>query len=255
MLPALLQAQSQVKKAVPDSLQISAADSTRQDFTRRFINPQNLIDSAAASAFFSPSVGFATDTAAISKNFFQDFIQLAEQTLPLIPVITGAVGQPRYLATGDLPARATSIVIDDIVWIPGVYGAVDLTSLPDAQVNIMETGSIPLREAALSPVPMQIHLADGSLRYQTPFSRVDYANGAFGADAVRIKFGRALGKRLAAYVNSTFSNAEAHAIAINDSEQVAVKAYDGHKVSAQLDYHLNARWKLRYRHFNTRNEA
>ncbi|MGH7595622.1 MAG: hypothetical protein ACREOI_04685 [bacterium] len=255
LLPALLQAQSQVKKSAPDSLQISAADSARRDSTRLLINPKSFVDSTATPVFFLPSVGFAADTAAISKNFFQDFIHLAGQTLPLIPIITGEVGQPRYLAISDLPARAMSIAVDDVVWIPGVYGTVDLTSLPDAQINMLETGGISLREAALPPASSRIHLTGDSLRYQTPFSRIDYAKGALGADAVRLKFGRALGKRLAAYVNSTFSNAEAHAIAINDSEQVAVKAYDGHKASAQLDYHLNAQWKLRYRHFNTRNEA
>jgi len=255
LLPALLQAQDQPRKPVSDSLQVSVADSARQDTTGLVSNTKSFVDSIAAPKFVLPRIGFAIDTAAISKNFFQDFIQLAGQTLPLIPVITGEVGQPRYWAAGDLPARTMSIVVDDVVWIPGVYGAVDLTGLPDAQVKIMETGGISLREAALPPAPMQIHLAGDSLRYQTPFSRIDYAKGAFGADAVRIKFGRALGKRLAAYVTSTFSHAEAHAIAINDSEQVAVKAYDGHKASAQLDYHLNAEWKLRYRHFNTRNEA
>ncbi len=255
LLPALLQAQDQPRKPVSDSLQVGVADSARQDTTGLVSNTKIFVDSIAVPRFVLPLIGFATDTAAISKNFFQDFIQLAGQTLPLIPVITGEVGQPRYLAAGDLPARAMSIVVDDVAWVPGVYGAVDLTSLPDAQVHKMEAGGISLREAALPPAPMPIHLVSDSLRYQTPFSRIDYAKGAFGADAVRIKFGRALGKRLAAYVNSTFSNAEAYAIAITDSEQVAVKPYDGHKASVQLDYHLSAPWKLRYRHFNTRNEA
>jgi hypothetical protein len=255
LLPALLQAQNQPRKPVADSLHVSVADSARQDTTGLVSNTKSFVDSIAAPKFVFPRIGFATDTAAVSKHFFQDFIELAGQTLPLIPVITGEAGQPRYLATGDLPARAMTIVVDDVAWIPGVYGVVDLTSLPDAQVNIIEAGSIWPREPALPLAPMRIHLAGDSLRYQTPFSRIEYAKGALGADAVRIKFGRALGKRLSAYVNSTFSNAEAHAIAINDSEQVAVKAYDGHKAGAQLDYHLNAQWKLRYRHFNTRNEA
>lgn len=255
LLPAFLQAQNQIKKSPLDSLQISVADSTRQDSTRRFINSQSLVDSTATPIFLLPQIDFATDTTAISKNFFQDFTQLAGQTLPLVPVITGEVGEPRYLATGDLPVRVISIIVDDVVWIPGVYGTVDLTSLPDAQVHKLEAGNISPRGAARSPLPMQIHLTGDSLRYQTPFSRIDYAKGAFGADAVRIKFGRALGRRLSAYVNGTFSNAEGRNLAISDSAQVAVKPYDGHKVSVQLDYHLNERWNLRYRHFNTRNEA
>ncbi len=253
--PALLQAQDQRQKPISDSLQVSVVDSARQDTTRLVSNTKNFADSIAAPKFVLPRIGFATDTAAISKNFFQDFIQLAGQTLPLIPIITGEVGQPRYLATGDLPARAMPVVVDDVVWIPGVYGVVDLTSLPDAQVNVLEAGGISRREAAHHPAPMRVHLAGDSLRYQTPFSRIDYAKGGVGADAVRIKFGRALGKRLAAYVTGTFSNAEAYTFVNADSKQVAVKAYDGHKASAQLDYHLNAQWKLRYRHFNTRNEA
>jgi hypothetical protein len=254
LLPAILYAQEQIKKAVPDSLQISAADSTRQDSTHRFIALRSLGDSTAAPTFFLPRVSFVNDTAAVSKNFFQDFAQLAGQTLPLIPVVTGEVGQPRYLAAGDLPARAMSIVVDDVEWIPGVYGTVDLTSLPDAHVHFLEAGQASIRDARFSPSPSRIHLTGDSLRFNVPSSRIEYAKGPLGADAVRFKFSRALGKRLSTYLNSTFSNAEGRELGNADSP-IIERPYEGHKASAQFDYLAGSRWRLRYRHFNSRNEA
>jgi len=207
---------------------------------------QNIADTVVAAdraAFLQPPIGFRMDSAATSTHLFQDFIHLVGQTVPVIPLITGEVGQPRYWAVGDLPPRAVQIMIDEIPWIPGVYGTVDLTGLPEAHVQILETGE---RRVSETLAPDVVHLANDSLNFNTPFSRIEYAKGPFGADAVRFQFGRALGKRLAAYLNSTFSNSDG---------QFADRPYDGHKASLQLDYFLNRNWKLRYRHLNSRNEA
>ncbi|MDZ7361402.1 MAG: hypothetical protein ONB46_11865 [candidate division KSB1 bacterium] len=196
---------------------------------------------AARRAAFLPSpIGFRMDRAATSTHLFQDFIHLASQTVPVIPLITGEVGQPRYWAVGDLPPRAVQIVIDEILWIPGVYGTVDLTGLAESHVQLLET------RVGETLAPELVQLASDSLNFSTPFSRIEYAKGPFGADAVRFQFGRALGKRLAAYLNSTFSNSEG---------QFADRPYDGRKANLQLDYFLNRNLKLRYRHLNSRHEA
>jgi hypothetical protein len=183
---------------------------------------------------------------ATSTHLFQDFTQLASQALPLIPIITGEVGLPRYLATGDLPARATQIAVDDVLWIPGVYGNVDLTGLPDANVEQAGEGGASFGDTPLVALPASINIASDSLNYGVPFSRIEYAKGPFGADAVRIRFGRALSQRFTTYLNGAVSNSEG---------QFVDRPYDGHKVSAQFDYRINSSRTLRYRHLNSRNEA
>ena len=236
LLPALSLAQTPtpVQKARPDSLHKSIADSatsSRADSLPRFVAPPK---------FFLPKIGFRIGSVATSTHLYQDFSHLAAQTVPLIPLLTGEVGQPRYWAAGDLPPRAVQIVVDDIHWIPGVYGTVDLTGLPDAHAQILEAAG-----ENFSAAPYTIHLASDSLNFTAPFSRIEYAKGPFGADAVRFRFGRALGKRLAAYLNSAFSNSDG---------QFEDRPYEGHKANLQLEYFLNSKWQLRYRHLNSRNE-
>ncbi len=230
LVPALGFAQipTPAQEPRPDSLHQSIADT---------------VVVAARAAFLPPPIGFRMDSAATSANLFQDLIHLASQTVPVIPLLAGEAGQPRYWAVGDLPPRAVQIVIDQIPWIPGVYGTVDLTGLPESHVQILEAGE---RRVGEMPLPHLVHLASDSLNFNMPFSRIEYAKGPFGADAVRFQFGRALGKRLAAYLNSAFSNSDG---------QFADRPYDGHKANLQLDYFLNRNWKLRYRHLNSRNEA
>jgi len=230
---ALLAQTSQPSPPTPaDSLRrrtINATQSLRADSAYFTAAP-------ATPKFSSPAVGFQMDTAATSTHFYQDALHLAAQTVPLVPLFTGEFGQPRYWAAGDLPPRAVQIMLDEVRWIPGVYGTVDLTSLPDAHVQILQTDY----------ASAFVHLASDSLNFNLPFSSIEYAQGPFGADAVRFRFGRALGKRLAAYLNGTFSNSEG---------QFLNRPYEGHKANLQLDYFLNSNWHLRYRQFNSRNEA
>jgi len=249
---AFAQASQPLQKAQPDSGRQNIADTSRLaksspvDSVQRFMSRKSFVDSSAGVRFSPPHIGFLMDTAAESAHFFQDFIHLAGQTVPMVPIVAGEVGQPRYWAAADLPPRAVRIVVDDIWWIPGVYGNVDLTSLPDAQVQILEAGSAFIRDASPMPSPYGVHVTSDSLNFNVPFSRIEYAKGPFGADAVRFQFGRALGKRLAVYLNSAFGNSDG---------QFAERPYDGHKASLQLDYFLSSRWKLRYRQLNSRNEA
>jgi len=246
LLPGALFAQisKPLQKAQPDSLRrslIDTAKSARADSLSRFAPRKNFADTVATPEFFSPNIAFRMDTVATTTHLYQDFIHLASQTVPLIPLLTGEVGQPRYWAAGDLPPRAVQIVVDDIHWIPGVYGTVDLTSLPDAHAQILEAAG-----ENFSASPYTIHLASASMNFTAPFSRIEYSKGPFGADAVRFRFGRALGKRLAAYLNSAFSNSEG---------QFVDRSYDGRKTNLQFDYFVTLKWKLRYRHLNSRNRA
>jgi len=246
LLPGALFAQISppLQKAQLDSLIESLIDTTKPasaDSLPRFAPRKNFADAVAAPKFFSPNIGLRMDTVATATHLYQDFLHLAAQTVPLIPLLAGEVGQPRYWAAGDLPPRAVQIVLDDIHWIPGVYGTVDLTGLPDAHVQILETAG-----ENFSASSYTIHLASDSLNFAAPFSRIEYMKGPFGADAVRFRFGRALGKRLAAYLNSAFSNSDG---------QFEDRPYEGHKANLQLEYFLNTNWQLRYRHLNSRNET
>ena len=245
LLPGVLFAQisKPLQKAELDSLfesLIDTAKSARVDSLSRFAFQKNLTDTAATPKFFAPHIGLRMDTVAPATYLYQDFLQLAAQTVPLIPLLAGEVGQPRYWAVGDLPPRAVQIVVDDIHWIPGVYGTVDLTGLPDAHAQILEAAG-----ENFTAAPYTIHLAGDSLNFTSPFSRIEYAKGPFGADAVRFRFGRALSKHLAAYLNSAFSNSDG---------QFEDRPYEGHKANLQLEYFLNSKWQLRYRHLNSRNE-
>lgn len=254
LLPSLAPAQDvkPLPMAHPDSLHSPRADTARinqaslADSAHHFSHSPVRTDTALVQKFASPNMLLCLDTAATSTYLFQDFIHLAGQNFPIIPVLSGEVGQPRYWATGDLPPRAVEVVVDDIRWIPGVYGTVDLTSVPDAHMQILEAGSAFARHATPISSPYRVHLTSDSLNFNVPFSRIEYAKGPFGADAVRFRFGRALGRRLSAYLNSAFNNSDG---------QFVDRPYDGHKANLQLDYFLTSDWKLRYRHLNSRNEA
>jgi hypothetical protein len=249
LLPALLWAQisAPIQKTMPESPRIFPADAVQiidpalTDSSHLVHRRKNSIDSGMTAVFLMPRTGFRMDTAATSTHLFQDFLHLVSQTLPITPIFTGEVGQPRYLTAGDLPARAAQIVVDGVWWIPGVYGNVDLTGLPDGNVEVLEESEASIRNPWPIFSPYTIRFAVDSLNYNMPFSRIEYAKGPFGADAVRFRFGRALSQRLTTFLNGTFSNSD--------------QAYDGHKASAQFDYRMSSRWRLSYRHLNSRNEA
>jgi hypothetical protein len=257
LLPWFAAAQVPNPTQKADSLHQIAIDST---YTRQTVLADStsreklLADSLKLTAFPLPHLGLRLDPATASTYLFQDFTHIASQTLPLISLFTGEAGQPRYLALGDLPARTAQIIVDDVRWIAGVYGTADHTSLPDAHLQIVEAGAGAIRYAQTAPSPFGIRLASDSLRYGAPFSRIDYAKGPAGADAVRVRFGRALSKRLTVYANGTFSSADGRTIE-NINGQFNEGPYDGQKVSLQFDYYVNSKWKLRYRHFSSRNEA
>jgi len=254
MQSSLLHAQvaPRLRQSPPDSLRGKMIDSTEviknlstKNAPRDSLK-KSLADTAAVPQFALPHIGFRMDTAAMSTHFFQDFLHLAEQTVPLIPLRTGEVGLPRYWAAGDLPARAIQVFVDEAHWLPGVYGAVDLTSLPDANVQNLEAGEASLQNLSLITSPSHIYLSRDTKNFNVPFSRLEYAKGPFGADAVRFRFGRALGKRLAADLNGTFSNTDG---------QFQDRPYDGRKLGARFDYLWNAKWRWRYQHFNSRHQA
>lgn len=265
LLPWLVMAQvhQPLQKSRPDSLHRSVVDSAQSaltDSTHRFVSPKSHRATFILPRFAAPSISFDLDTAATSTHLFQDFIHLAAQTVPMVPLLTGEVGQPRYWASGDLPPRAVAIVVDDIRWIPGIYGTTNLTSLPDAHVQLLHAGEILPRQALTAISPYAVQLTSDSLNFNVPFSRLEYAKGPLGADAVRFRFGRALGKRLVAYLNSAFGNSDGHLVYQLDERQqprarYVNQPYEGYKANLQLDYFLSPDWKLRYRHLNARHEA
>jgi hypothetical protein len=156
------------------------------------------------------------------------------------------VGQPHYLASGELPARVITTFVDSVQWISGVYGTVDLTGLPEAGVDQMKfEGLTSPSFAASAAVPSQ-RLAGDSLNYVEPLTRVVYSSGPFGADATRVTFSRAFSRRLTGALNIAFSNADGQFIDL---------PYEGHKGQARFDYRLRWNWRLTYLHFNTRNET
>ena len=233
-----------------DTLAIARPDSLAPD-SSALASPDTLarLDSTktkAPSLFESPAVAFRVAPARRAEFLFQDLSQLGDLTLPVIPIISGEVGQPRYYAGAELPARAISYFIDGIEWIPGVYGTVDLMSLPEAGFERLEFGQPQASRAFPTGMASQVRFETDTVRYEVPFTNVEYANGPFDADAVRVSFGRAFSPRLTGLLNATLSNTNG---------QFQGLPYEGHKATARFDYRLNAIWRVRYRYFNSNNEA
>ena len=232
------------KVVIVDTLQTkqSIRDSSRY-VQRKRLSPQPGLQLPQASFQLNPNRR--------SEYLFQEIVQLASQTMPVIPVVLGEIGQPLYLATAFLPARVTDVIVDGIHWIPGVYGTADLTGLPEAGIDRIGINNIS-NSIAITGLPTQFHFDPDSLNFTIPFSDIEYAKGPSGADAVRIGFGRAFSPRLTGFFNVTLSNADQ---ATNNARNFSAGKYDGHKAAARIDYNISSDWRARYRHFNTSNEA
>ncbi|MDZ7268204.1 MAG: hypothetical protein ONB48_10770 [candidate division KSB1 bacterium] len=192
------------------------------------------------------------DSQARAANLFEDVWQLGANSLPLLPLRTGGTGQPRYFATGTLPPAALDHFVDDVWWRPGVYGTVDLTGLPDAVVD-----GITLNQ--LVPDPAQPALSAAFLRFSTeglhydiPFSRAEYVKGPLGADATRVRFGRAFSRRMNALLHLTVNNADGF---VNPSGGLVRLPAGIFKAGVRLDYRLTQNWQARYRYWVVSAEA
>lgn len=196
--------------------------------------------------FRMPNSAFTLTSEQREEYLFQDLTQLLAYELPVLPLVTGEVGWPRYLASAELPARVIATSVDSVWWIPGVYGNVDLTSLPEASYMTSTLSSTPDWLTSSHGAAGNFSMASDSINFSQPLSSAEYSKGPYGADAVRVNFSRAFSKRITGALHATFSN--------NDGQFVDLP-YDGHKVVSKFDYRLGQRARMRYRHFNTRNEA
>jgi len=196
--------------------------------------------------FEMPVSAFEIDSARIAPFLFQDLAQLFSHTLPTITLTAGEVGQPRYLASGELPARALATFSDDIHWIPGVHGTVNLTSLPEAGADRVQFAGLNPPVRAAHAATTSLRLASDAINYDEPGTHVSYAKGPYGADATRISFSRTFSRRLTGALHAAFSNADGQFIDL---------PYKGHKARARFDYRLFRNWRLAYLHFNTRNQT
>lgn len=217
-----------------DSLVAVALDSTKTRMPKPVVN------------FKMPSAAFVLTPAQRAEYLLQDQTQLLAETLPLLPLVTGEVGWPRYIAAGELPSRAITTMVDSVWWMPGVYGNVDLTSLPEAANTSSVWSSLPSWFISSHGAAGSLRLASDTMNFSQPLSSAEYSKGPFGADAVRVNFSRAFSQRITGVLHATFSNS---------GGQFVDFPYDGHKATGKFDYRLTRNWRARYRHFNTRNEA
>ncbi len=224
---------------LPDSLAAMIADSIASDSTQTRVQ-------RPAINFQMPQAAFVFSPANRAEYLFQDLSQLLSYAMPVIPLVTGEVGWPRYISTGELPSRVIATMIDSVWWIPGVYGTVDFTGLPEPSNTIGALHNTPQLFLPSHGLASTFALAHDTLNFAQPLSDAEYAKGPYGADAVRVNFSRAFSRRIAGLLHATFSNSEG---------QFEDFPYDGHKAMGRFDYRLNALWQVRYRHFNSRNQA
>ncbi len=229
-----------------DSLSSPALTTVSTDTTQSDSLPPAVPAKIDTVVFKMPGTAFKIASARAAEFLFQDLSQLFSNTLPAIPIAAGEVGQPHYLASGELPARLITILVDSVYWIPGVYSTVNLTGLPEAGVDEAKFEGMGSTSFNASAAVTSLRLAGDSLNYVEPLTRVVYSSGPFGADATRVAFSRAFSRHLTGALNVAFSNADGQFIDL---------PYEGHKGQARFDYHLEQDWRLSYLHFNTRNET
>lgn len=252
LLPSLLllttSLTAQVPAAAPANADSAAAQTHAQASadTTQSDSLQQAVSKIDTVVFKIPATAHEAHSERVSEFLFQDLAQLFSNTLPAIPIVTGEVGQPRYIAAGELPARTIPILVDSLPWIPGVYGTVDLTSLPEAGADNTHFAGLNPPRLAVSAATVNLRVASNAIRYEEPLTRIGYAKGPYGADATRISFSRAFSRRLTGAVHAAFSNADGQFVDL---------PYEGHKARLRFDYRLFRDWRLAYLHFNTRNEA
>ncbi len=244
-------AHAQVKidiiQILTDSARTALTDTTRAALVDTLAGDSTHVQAPKPLQYFRmPSAAFALTPEQREEYLFQDLTQLLAYELPVLPLVTGEVGWPRYVASAELPARVVATSIDSVWWIPGVYGNVDFTSIPEASFMTSSLASTSDWLLSSHGAAGNFSLASDSIDFAQPLSSAEYSKGPYGADAVRVNFSRAFSKRITGALHATFSN--------NDGQFVDLP-YEGHKAMGKFDYRLSPRARLRYRHFNTRNEA
>lgn len=188
--------------------------------------------------------------ASAEKSFHQvsqDALQLVEAVLPVLPVHSGDFGLPSFFGASGLPPRLVDIFVDGIRWMPGVYGLVDASGIPEVLAGEI---SLQRRRGAFA-TSLQHRIVAFSFTptlfdFRTPISLLNIVRGPFGGDAIRAMVAR----RLSAKMRFRFTLDEA-----NSSGQFANLPYDGQKLSAELTYMISNDATLRYHYFDSRNES
>ena len=172
---------------------------------------------------------------------------MVESVLPVLPLHSGDTGLPLFMGAGGLPPRLVEVHVNGIRWIPGVYGLVDATGVPEIvgeKIILQKTFSAFPFSAKRNP--LVFFYASSPADYQVPRSSINFVRGPFGGDAIRAWVARRLSSRLS--VHFTLDEA-------NSSGQFPNLPYDGQKLTAELRYKLSGQAALRYFYFDSRNEA
>lgn len=177
----------------------------------------------------------------------QDALQLVESVLPVLSVRSGDVGLPLFMSASGLPPRLVDIQVNGVRWIPGVYGLVDATGLPEAlaeQITLQHNLNVSPSSAMRSAVGFSF--APVLTDFRVPRSSINFVRGPFGGDVIRAWIARRLSSRL--NVHFTLDQA-------NSSGQFSQMPYDGQKLTGEFGYSLSGQTALRYQYFNSKNEA
>lgn len=177
----------------------------------------------------------------------QDALQLVEAVLPVLPVHSGDVGLPLFAGSSGLPPRLVEICVDGVRWIPGVYGLVDITGLPEALAEYVSLQpSHDTLAASLTRPPLRYSFAPRRMDFSATSSSINFVRGPFGGDVLRAWIARRFSRRLAGHF--TFDQA-------NSSGQFLRMPYEGQKMSGDVQYTLTRLALLRYRFLRSDNEA
>ncbi|MCG3154016.1 MAG: hypothetical protein DKINENOH_00608 [bacterium] len=250
----VLFAQISNEPAFPDTLPKPGADSAAVAATA----PAEAISSSGRTArwrafhHLNQAAVARADSQARAENLFEDVWQFGARSLPLLPLRTGGIGQPRYFATGMLPPAALDHFVDEVWWRPGVYGTADLAGLPEAAVDGITLNQLVPETGRQAQSAAFLHFTTDSLRYEIPFSRAEYVKGPLGGDATRVRFGRAFSRRLNGLLHLTINNADGF---VNRSGSLVRLPAEVFKAGARLDYRVNQNWRARYRYWLVRAEA
>lgn len=177
----------------------------------------------------------------------QDALQLLEAVLPVLPLHSGDVGLPRFVGVSGLPPRLVGIRVNGVRWIPGVYGLVDVTGVPEALDGRVLLHSYECAfPSSLTRQALGFSLIPRPTDFLVPLSSINFVRGPFGGDVLRAWIARRLSPRLT--IHFTLDQA-------NSSGQFLQMPYDGQKISGDARYALGHNAALRYLFLSSKNEA
>ncbi len=225
-ITSFLYAQSKVP---PDSLSLPAGQQS-----------STVSENRTLPAFDGRSDTLSTwryDPEELGHLFYEDFAELFDN-LPFTRTgRTGDVGYPVFLSLMGMPPRFLRLTVDGLVWPPGFYGQTNLTAIPQTVADAV----------AIHPVGGRLAFWSRPAFTRTTWTYLEYVDGPFGSDAVRLRFRRPLRKTLQTYWSAVFSNADGQPIATPNTKLQT--KYEGFRIYGLLEKRLrpNSPFYLRYR--------